>query len=160
MPIERAVELPVGAERAETAERLVDGLERILIGGVGLTTLALDRAIDGPDLTFPQWRAILVVGESDDGTTISAVAARVGVTVPATSRQLRRLAERGLVALEANDRDRRSMRVRLTEDGVRVRASILAHRRARLADIAAAHPMDAATVDEIAALADAFERYA
>lgn len=141
-------------------ERLVDVLERIVIGSVGLTTLALDRAVDGPDLTFPQWRAILVVGESDAGATISAVATRVGVTVPATSRQLRRLAERGLVAMAAHDRDRRSIVVRLTEDGARVRAVILAQRRARLADIAAAHPVDDATVDELAALADAFELYA
>jgi DNA-binding MarR family transcriptional regulator len=140
--------------------RLVDILERLVIGGVGLTTLALDRAIDGPDLTFPQWRAILVVGESAGGATISAVAARVGVTVPATSRQLRRLAERGLMVHEVEDHDRRSTRVRLTEEGVRVRAAILAQRRTRIAELVAAHPMAPTTLDELAALADAFDGYA
>jgi DNA-binding MarR family transcriptional regulator len=145
---------------AAASARLIDLLERIVIGGVGLTTLALDRAIDGPDLTFPQWRAILVVGESDSGATISAVAARVGVTVPATSRQLRRLAERGLVVLEAHDRDRRATRVRLTAEGIRVRATILAQRRARIAELAAAHPTATTTLDDLAALADAFDRYA
>ena len=93
------------------------------------------RLTAGRDLTFPQWRALLILGESEDGARIGQVAARVGVTLPATSRLLRRLERRGLVALAVDDSDRRATRARLTVPGRMVRSTILAHRRAVLDEI-------------------------
>jgi DNA-binding MarR family transcriptional regulator len=118
------------------ADDLATALERIAVGAVGLTTRALDQAGAGFELTFPQWRAILVVGGEQDGARIGEVAARVGVTLPATSRLLRRLERRGLTALAADEHDRRATRVRLTPRGMGVRSAILAHRREALREIA------------------------
>ena len=121
-------------------DALADDLERIAVGAVGLTTRALAQADTGFELTFPQWRALLVLGEQADGARIGEVAARVGGTLPATSRLLRRLERRGLTALSLDELDRRATRARLTDHGRTVRETILAHRRAALREIAAGLP--------------------
>lgn len=121
-------------------DALADDLEQIAVGAVGLTTRALALADTGFELTFPQWRALLVLGEESDGARIGEVAARVGVTLPATSRLLRRLERRGLTALSVDEVDRRATRARLTDRGWTVRETILAHRRAALRQIAAGLP--------------------
>ncbi len=128
--------------RAEDPETggITDDLERIVVGAVGLTTRSLASADAGFELTFPQWRAILVLGEADDGARIGEVAARVGGTLPATSRLLRRLEGRGLTTLAVDEQDRRATRARLSERGQVVRAAILEHRRAALREISSALP--------------------
>lgn len=118
------------------ADALAADLERIAVGAVGLTTRALTQAHAGFELTFPQWRALLVLGEGEEGARIGEVAARVGVTLPATSRLLRRLERRGLTTLAVDEQDRRATRARLTDRGREVRAAILAHRRAAMREIA------------------------
>ncbi len=125
-----------GAQPSSAEDTLTDELERIAMGIVGLTTRALAMADSGLELTFPQWRALLVVGEGEDGARIGEVAARVGVTLPATSRLLRRLERRGLTTLAVDEQDRRATRARLTGRGRAVRAAIIAHRRAALLDVA------------------------
>lgn len=143
-------------------DALADELERIVVGAVGLTTLALTDADTGFELTFPQWRALLVLGEDSDGARIGEVAARVGVTLPATGRLLRRLERRGLTTLSVDELDRRATRARLTERGRTVRAAILARRRAVLRDVAAglAHPDEIGFQSGLRAIAAEFERFA
>ena len=121
-------------------DALADGLERIAVGAVGLTTRALASGDTGFELTFQQWRALLVLGEEPDGARVGEVAARVGVTLPATSRLLRRLERRGLVALSVDELDRRATRARLTDRGGTARERILAHRRAKLRQIVESLP--------------------
>ncbi len=118
-------------------EALAADLERIAVGAVDLTTRALAHGAADIELTFPQWRALLVLGESDEGLRISEVAARVGVTLPATSRLLRRLERRQLTSLAIDAQDRRATRARLTERGRRVRAAIIDYRSAALREVAA-----------------------
>jgi len=135
-----ATDVPTQGTRTRgfaSVNALAADLERIVVGAVGLTTRALAQADTGFELTFPQWRAILVLGEREDGARIGEVATRVGVTVPATSRLLRRLERRGLAALAPDERDRRAKRARLTDRGRAVREAIREHRRAALRDIAA-----------------------
>jgi DNA-binding MarR family transcriptional regulator len=143
-------------------DALADDLERIAVGAVGLTTRALALADTGFELTFPQWRALLVLGEESDGARIGEVAARVGVTLPATGRLLRRLERRGLTALSVDELDRRATRARLTDRGRTVRATILAHRRAALRQIAAGLPRSEQLriSDGLRAIADGLEQFA
>ena len=108
---------------------LTDLVERIVLSGVALTSRALSGAADEEELTFQQWRVIVVVGSSARGRTITEVAQRVGVTVPATSRQLRRLHRRGLVSVAPDPGDRRASRAQLTTRGENRRRQILAYRR-------------------------------
>jgi DNA-binding MarR family transcriptional regulator len=136
-----------------------EGLERIIGAGVAITTRALAEARPDLDLTFPQWRATLVVGERPEGARVSEVAARVGVTVPATSRLLRRLAARGLLEISADESDRRASRARLTPDGRGARDAILAYRRLRIEETLRGTSLSGATRAELARLATAFDAH-
>ena len=150
------------AALGSTPAAIAGDLERIAVSAVGLTTRALGQAETGFELTFPQWRAILVVGEDEEGTRIGAVATRVGVTLPATSRLLRRLERRGLMGLESDELDRRAMRARLTARGHAVRQTILAYRQTRLGEVVDSLPedgqLDLAT--GLRAIANELERFA
>jgi DNA-binding MarR family transcriptional regulator len=101
--------------KAPAVASITDDLERIAIGMVGLTTRALAHA---------------------ERARIGEVAARVGGTLPATGRLLRRLERRDLVALATDDADRRATRARLTERGLAMRETILSHRRGVLETVA------------------------
>jgi DNA-binding MarR family transcriptional regulator len=117
------------------SDELVDALQRIVFGGVAMTLTAIMHATGGQELTFSQWRAILVVGETDDGCRVGEVARRVMGALPATSRLLRRLELRGFMTLERDEMDRRATRARLTPEGRRVRNAVLEYRRLQLAAI-------------------------
>jgi DNA-binding MarR family transcriptional regulator len=154
---------PDSTTTAESArDALAADLERLAVGAVGLTTRALAQADTGFELTFPQWRALLLLGASDDGARIGEVAARLGATVPATGRLLRRLERRGLTVLSVDELDRRATRVRLSDGGQLVRAAILGRRRAMIRDIAAAFPEPGRLnlVDGLGAIAAELERFA
>ena len=142
-----------------TESSFADLLERLFVAGVAITTRALSEATPDLDLTFPQWRVLLIVGEGGDGATVSEVAARVGVTVPATSRQLRRLARRGLLVITRDARDRRAARARLTEAGSAVRDQILGDRHRRIAATATGLRVSQTTLVELRRVADAFDVY-
>src|SRR5574337_747844 len=92
---------------------LVDVLERLVVGAVGLTTVALEEEGAAVELTFPQWRALVVVGERTSGIRVGLVAVRIGASVPATSRLLRRMEDRGLVRSARDESDRRATLVGL-----------------------------------------------
>ena len=139
--------------------RLVKLLERIVLAGVGLTTRALAEAVPGFDLTLPQWRVLVVLGEDRHGATVSEVAGRIGVTVPATSRQLRRLARRGLVEIGPDARDRRAARAQLTRSGRTARGAIMTFRRRRIATSASNIKVAETTMRELTVVADALDQY-
>jgi DNA-binding MarR family transcriptional regulator len=145
--------------RSVSEQDLVDILERLVLAGVAITTRALTEATPDLDLTFPQWRVLLVVGEGPAGATVSEVSARVGVTVPATSRQLRRLARRGLLAIKRDEHDRRAARARLTERGAAVRDAILGYRRERIRELAEGLQVSSSTSNDLVRVADAFDVY-
>ncbi len=145
-----------------TNDDLAQVLEQITVGAVGVTTRALAEATPGFEMTFPQWRALLILGAEKDGARLSEVAGRVGVTLPATGRLLRRLERRGLLALETDPDDRRATRARLTEAGQATRDAILAYRRRMLTDVAhaVALPRDRDLASGLAAIAAELGRYA
>ena len=116
-------------------DEVVQWLAGIVFGGVAITNSALQAATRGQELTFTQWRAILFVGEREDGCRVGEVAARLQAALPATSRLLRRLERRDLLTLTRDERDRRATRARLTDGGAALRSSVLARREAEIAAI-------------------------
>lgn len=145
-----------------TNDDLAQILEQMTVGAVGVTTRALAEATPGFEMTFPQWRALLILGAEPDGARVSEVAGRVGVTLPATGRLLRRLERRGLLALETDPDDRRATRARLTEAGQATRDAILAYRGRMLTDVAHAVTLarDGDLASGLAAIAAELGRYA
>ncbi len=106
------------------------------------------------DLSFTQLKALCVL-ESDydgQGRSVKALAEALGVSLPAMSRAVDGLFERGFVRREEDTVDRRMKRVRLTDAG---RAAPLALNEARLS---ALHElMDSLDDEQAEALARALE---
>jgi DNA-binding MarR family transcriptional regulator len=137
-----------------TDPTVAESLERIILAGVALTTVAFSSAQPQLELTFPQWRALVILGAAPDGVRISEVARLVGVTLPATSRQLRRLERRGLVTVRRDARDRRAALATLTPEGRAARAAILDYRRARVAEVATPFEANMSLRRELVRIAD------
>ena len=142
-----------------SAPTVAESLEQIIFAGVALTTVAIHTARPDFELTFPQWRVLVVLGGSPTGLRIGEVARRVGVTLPATSRQLHRLERRGLVEVRPDDQDRRASRARLTESGRQAYEAIVSYRRAYIDEIAAPFESDPALRAQIDLIAEAFARF-
>jgi DNA-binding MarR family transcriptional regulator len=102
-------------------------LESLAVGLVAVTSLALARA--GVELTFAQWRVLMVVSQHDEGATVGEVARRIGSAISPASRLITRMRRRGLVVAEKDPHDHRATRVRLSEQGRAVRDRVLAQRR-------------------------------
>jgi len=129
--------------------RLVDGVEAIVIAGVAMTNASLARAATGIDLTFPQWRVMVILGAMPAGAPVHEIAQAIAVTLPATGRQLRRLARKGLLSLEPAPDDRRVTWARLTKTGADVLATIMADRRTRIATALRTTTVDATVTDAV-----------
>jgi DNA-binding MarR family transcriptional regulator len=110
-------------------ERLVEAVERLVIEAVGITTIALNQAVPGIDVTLPQWRALVVIGGRATGVRVGEIATRVGSSVPTASRLVSRLERRGLVEVERDAADRRATLVRLTPLGETHRRALVDQRR-------------------------------
>lgn len=136
---------------------IAEALERIVFAGVAVTTLALGDARPGLDLTLPQWRVLVVLGNTADGATVSAISSWIRVTLPATSRQLRRLERRGLVSLATDERDRRAVRVRLTDQGRAARNAVISYRHRRIAESVEGLELGPTAAADLNAIADALE---
>lgn len=106
------------------------------------------------DLSFTQLKALCVLESDDDGDgrSVKALAESLGVSLPAMSRAVDGLFERGFVKREEDRSDRRMKRVRLTNAG---RAAPLALNEARLS---ALHElMDSLDSEQAGALAVALD---
>ena len=119
-----------------SSTRARDALETIAFGAVAITTRAL--AASGVELTFPQWRVLVIVGESPDGASVTEIAGRLGAEISPVSRLVTRLTRSGFVATDKDVRDRRVTRVVVTERGRSIRETVLARRREELSRVVAA----------------------
>jgi DNA-binding MarR family transcriptional regulator len=133
-------------------------LERIAIASVALTARAIG-AVD-PELTFLQWRALVVIGEAADGPAIGDLASRMGSQPSAVSRLVGRLVRRGLVTIVGSDGDRRVRQATLTDAGQATRVAIMERRSADLAAAAAQWTGDASAARAVADLAATLEQRA
>lgn len=114
--------------------RIVEALERLVVGTVGMTAVALAEFAPASELTLQQWRTLVVVTRSD-GVRIGEIAARVGLSLPSVSRLVQRLERRGLVTTERDERDRRGTIVRASPAGIDLWAGLAEHRRRMIADV-------------------------
>ena len=139
-------------------EDMVGVLERLVVGSVAITARAIAAA--DAELTFMQWRVLLVVGESGQGRAVGEIAARIGAHASPASRVVTRLKRRGLVSADKDDVDRRVVCVRLTDTGRALRARVLDLRGRDIAQVISAAAMKPAEAETIARLARSFEPFA
>jgi DNA-binding MarR family transcriptional regulator len=139
-------------------EDLVGVLEHLVMGSVAITARAIAAA--DAELTFMQWRVLLVVGECEDGQAVGEIAARIGAHASPASRVVSRLKRRGLVSTDKTDLDKRVVCVRLTEAGSDLRTRVLNQRGRDLADVLQIVSMTPEESEPLARLARAFEPFA
>jgi DNA-binding MarR family transcriptional regulator len=139
------------------SEDLVGVLERLAVGSVAITARAIAAA--DAELTFMQWRVLLVVGERDEGQAVGEIATLIGAHASPASRVVSRLKRRGLVSTDKGDLDKRVVCVRLTAAGRDLRARVLDLRGRDLADVLEVVSMSPAESEVVARLAQAFEPF-
>jgi DNA-binding MarR family transcriptional regulator len=139
-------------------EDLVGVFERLVVGSVAITARAIAAA--DAELTFMQWRVLLVVGECEDGQTVGEIAARIGAHASPASRVVSRLKRRALVSTEKGGLDKRVVCVRLTAVGRNLRARVLDLRRRDIADVLEIVSLTPDESEAVVRLARAFEPFA
>lgn len=142
-------------------ERIVEAIERLMVESVGVTTVALGQASPDVELSFPQWRALVVVGAAEGGIRVGDIAGRIGSAVPTTSRLVRRLERRGLVVAERDEADRRATLVSLTPSGERIRSALVDCRRQLVRDALHGDPgvLSSQLLEGLKQIAEALRRY-
>ena len=139
-------------------QRAHAALEAVAYGSVAVTTRALLTVAS--DLTFAQWRALVIVGEHADGATVTEIATRLGAEISPVSRLVGRLVRRGLVMTAKDDRDRRVTRASLTAAGHELRETVLDRRRQLLAGVLGeAGPIEPEVEAALDRIGVAFRRY-
>ena len=95
------------------------------------------RRSRGPGISVPQFRVLTYLNRTG-GTSLSATADRVGLSLPAMSRLIDGLVARGLVLREESSADRRYLVLRLTSEGRDLVRTARASAQAHLAETLAA----------------------
>ena len=142
-----------------TRAALLGGLETLAYAFVAMTSLAIDEATHPAELTFQQWRVLVVVGSSAAGVRVSELASRIAASGPSTSRLARRLDRRGFLTHSIDPDDRRAVRLRLTPTGQAIRAQVVAHRRALIEEAIGDRDLSTPMARELTDLATAFKRW-
>lgn len=116
-----------------TDKRILEAVDTLAFQLVAITATALSEGVGNLDLTLAQWRVLVVVGERrSNPLRVGDVAARISASLPSTSRILRRLERRGLIATERDERDRRATLVTLTPAGSTARRRVIQARQKRV----------------------------
>lgn len=139
---------------------VIEALETLMYGAVGMTAVALSAAAAG-ELTLSQWRALVVIGRGE-ATRVGVIGAAVGMSLPSASRLVRRLERRGLVSTERDEGDRRATLVRMTLAGRALRDDVIVRRRALMEEALATRSprLPTGLVPGLEVLGDAFGEYA
>jgi DNA-binding MarR family transcriptional regulator len=93
------------------------------------------NAIAELDLSFTQIKALCALDAAGEARSVGALAESLGASLPAMSRAVDGLFERGFVSREEDPADRRMKRVRLTGAGAEVPAALTAGRLSALQEL-------------------------
>lgn len=99
-----------------------------MVVSVALTAAVLETQ-GSVELTFLGWRVLVVVADDAVGVRLSELADRLRISRPSTTKLVKRLSLRGLVATVPDAADGRGRRLRLTPAGARVREGVILRRR-------------------------------
>lgn len=140
-----------------TSDVVAERLESIVVASVAMTARALAEV--APELTFLQWRVIVLV-DTPEGMGVGPIAASLEAKIAAVSRLIGRLRARGLVQTRRSTPDARIVLVSLTEQGAALRRRVVERRRAELRaalDRAQLPPEAETILDRLAAALEASE---
>ena len=143
--MQASVETPAAAREALTEDMYA--LASYMMRSANVGTF---NAIAELDLSFTQIKALCALESDGQERSVKALADSLGVSLPAMSRAVDGLFERGLVDRKEDPSDRRMKRVRLTEAGRKAPQALNSARLSALQEL-----MDELAEDEAKALARA-----
>jgi DNA-binding MarR family transcriptional regulator len=113
----------------EPVDDLVDALMTASRALLAVSTRSLAEVDE--DVTLPQYRALVVLGQHGPQRPVD-LAAALSVTPPTATRMCDRLVAKGLVVRDRSEADRRAVTVSLSEAGQDLVGEVTARRRAEL----------------------------
>ena len=123
----------------EPVDDLVDAL--MTASRALLAVSARSLATVDEDVTLPQYRALVVLGQHGPRRAVD-LAAALSVTPPTATRMCDRLAGKSLVVRDRSDEDRRAVSVSLSSAGRQLVSEVTARRRAELRAVLAQMPSE------------------
>ena len=105
----------------ETAQHVLDVVPLVM-----RTIRAEFRGQHSRDLSVPQFRTLAFV-RNNDGASLSSLASYIGLTLPSMSKLIDGLVQRGLVARNSDEIDRRKVCLKITGAGQKELASAYDH---------------------------------
>lgn len=108
---------------------VLDQLDQLAVELVAVTNAAIFDVGAG-ELSFSQWRTLMVLGSATEPLRVHEIAGRVSASMPSASRLVHRLERRGLVSSARDPSDGRGRRISLTDAGETLRAKVIGRRRA------------------------------
>lgn len=116
---------------ADAAALVLDQLESLAVELVSVTNSAIAEVVGG-EVSFPQWRLLMVLGSAPGPLRLQEIARRVSASMPSASRLVERMERRGLVVSAPDPRDGRGRLISLAERGAQMRVQVIARRRAMI----------------------------
>jgi DNA-binding MarR family transcriptional regulator len=110
---------------------LVEDLDLLAVAIIALTARAIFETAS--ELSLLQWRTLAEL-ESAGPLRLSDLAARLPSSMPASSRLVKRMTERGLLATRPAPADGRGISVQLSAKGRTLRSAVINRRRDLMAD--------------------------
>jgi DNA-binding MarR family transcriptional regulator len=117
-------------------------VDAVISASRALVAMAARSLADtGEEVTLTQYRTLVVLA-SRGPQTLGALAESVAVTAPTACRMVDRLVRKGLVRRRTDPRDRRQMRLALTEWGRQLVQTVTDRRRHEISQLLASIPRD------------------
>ena len=133
-------------------------LDRLAVALVAATNTAI-ADVGAGDLSFAQWRCLMVVGGASEPLRLGDIAVRISASMPSASRLIGRMERRGLVSSSRDPVDGRGRRIVLTQAGDGLRARVIGRRRAMLEESLAGFGSDPEVTDRLAAVVARLDRW-
>lgn len=130
--------LDTGMKFASELEKDAVMLETINVRLSWMERRRLEQELDGFNLTMPQYMTLRCVLKSPAGCSMTELAESSHQLSATMTGIVDRLAERGLVQRERDPRDRRALRVMLTQEGKQLMEKVSERKHARMVALLAA----------------------
>jgi DNA-binding MarR family transcriptional regulator len=137
---------------------VLDQLDRLAVELVAATNAAIVDVGAG-DLSFSQWRMLMVLGNAAKPLRIHEIADRISSSMPSASRLVARMARRGLVSGSRDPIDGRGRWIALTIDGEALRIRVVSRRRALIEDSLGGLPIDQGSVAALESIVEGMTRW-